>query len=77
MNLNLNHHQWKLVFNAVRKQQHRHLPDSNWYREHTIILNEIYDLAFSESYSALTEASKEDWEDFWESGGPEQSNNMY
>lgn len=70
MKPNLNHHQWKIVFAAVRKQQHRHLPDSQWYHEHTVILNEIYDLAYSENYidDSVVDVtnSKKDWDDFWE-----------
>lgn len=70
MTPNLNHHQWKIVFNAVRKQQHRHLPDSKWYNEHTAILNEIYDLAFSENYidNPIVDVSdsKRDWDEFWD-----------
>lgn len=77
MKPNLNSHQWKLIFTAVRKQQHRHLPDSKWYNEHTVILNEIFDLAYSETYLETTpppyeqnigwtEANEDDWKDFWE-----------
>lgn len=76
MNPNLNHHQWKIVFDAVRKQQVVHLPDSKWYGEYTEILNEIFDLAYSESYldtnpppykrlAGWEETTKEDWDDFW------------
>ena len=59
-----------MIFTAVRKQQHRHLPDSKWYNEHTVILNEIYDLAFSENYidNPIVDVSdsKRDWDEFWD-----------
>ena len=48
--LNLNHHQWKLIFSAVRKQQINYIPDSKAYQEYNDILNEIFDLAYNEKY---------------------------
>lgn len=78
MRPNLNHHQWKLIYTAVRKQQKHEMCGSKWYDEYTEVLNELYDLAYSETYiEKYTEATPEDWTDFWESDGPEQSNNMY
>lgn len=50
----MNHHQWKLVFNAVRKAQKEldweSLSYSEEYEEYHHILNELYPLAYDESY---------------------------
>ena len=50
----LSHHQWKLVFNAVRQQQ-KHLDpnDLNYsgqYQEYHTILDKLYPIAYNESY---------------------------
>jgi len=52
--MNLNHHQWKLVYTAVRKYQMSH-PGSigcykELYQELGEILDELYPLAYSETY---------------------------
>ena len=49
-NMALNHHQWKLIYNAVRKQQKHEMCGSKWYDEYTEVLNHLYPLAYSESY---------------------------
>ena len=48
--MNLNHHQWKLVFDAVRKQQVNSIVDGESYKEYDEILTELWDLAYSETY---------------------------
>ena len=50
MELDFNHHQWKLVFDAVRKRQQSEVVSSKWYNEYDEILNKIYHLAYSENY---------------------------
>lgn len=46
----LSHHQWKLIFDAVRKQQVNQIVSSKFYEEYSEILTEIYSFAFSETY---------------------------
>ena len=46
----LSHHQWKLIFDAVRKQQANQIVSSKFYEEYSEILTEIYSFAFSETY---------------------------
>ena len=50
----LNHHQWMIVFNAVRKAQKALDYDSANYTEEYVeyhhILNQLYPLAYTESY---------------------------
>ena len=48
--MKLNHHQWKLVFDAVRKQQVNSIVDGESYKEYDEILTELWDLAYSETY---------------------------
>ena len=47
--MNLNHHQWKLIYNAVRAKQVS-LINSSDYKEYDNILNELWDAAYSENY---------------------------
>ena len=42
--MKLNHHQWKLVYDAVRKQQVNSIVDGSTYKEYDAILNELWDL---------------------------------
>ena len=51
--MNLNHHQWKLVFDAVRKQQVNSIVDGSDYKQYDEILNELWDLAYSETYANI------------------------
>jgi hypothetical protein len=51
--MNLNHHQWKLVFDAVRKQQVNSIVDGSDYKEYDEILNELWNLAYSETYTNI------------------------
>ena len=51
--MNLNHHQWKLVFDAVRKQQVNSIVDGSDYKEYDEILNELWNLAYSETYANI------------------------
>ncbi len=51
--MKLNHHQWKLVFDAVRKQQVNSIVDGETYKEYDAILNELWDLAYSETYTNI------------------------
>ena len=51
--MNLNHHQWKLVFDAVRKQQVNSIVDGSDYKEYDQILNQLWDLASSETYANI------------------------
>ena len=46
----LSHHQWKLIFDAVRKQQVNQIVSSKFYEEYNEILNEIFMIAHSETY---------------------------
>jgi hypothetical protein len=48
--MNLNHHQWKLIYDAVRKQQMNSVVDGVNYKEYGEILNELWELAYSETY---------------------------
>ena len=48
--LEFDHHQWKLIFSAVRKQQQLQVTDSKWYKEYDEILNKLYPVAYSENY---------------------------
>lgn len=50
MSPNLDHHQWKLIFNAVRKRQQAQIVSSHDYNELGAILDEIYPYAYSETY---------------------------
>lgn len=51
--MKLNHHQWKLVFDAVRKQQVNSIVDGSDYKEYDAILNELWELAYSETYANI------------------------
>ena len=51
--MKLNHHQWKLVYDAVRKQQVNSIVDGSTYKEYDAILNELWDLAYSETYANI------------------------
>ena len=53
---NLTHHEWKLIFSAVRKQQLNSITDGKEYKELNSILDKIYDLAYTETYSDDKEA---------------------
>lgn len=50
----LSHHEWKLVYTAVRKAQKRlnyeSLSYSAEYEEYHHILNKLYSFAYSETY---------------------------
>ena len=50
MELEFDHHQWKLIFNAVRKQQQLQVTSSKWYKEYDEILNALYPHAYTENY---------------------------
>ena len=50
MELEFNHHQWKLIFEAVRKKQQSEVVNSKWYREYDEILNKLYPIAYEENY---------------------------
>jgi len=56
--MNLNHHQWKLVFDAVRKQQVNSIVDGSNYKEYDEILNELWNLAYSETYTNIEMVEK-------------------
>ena len=51
--MKLNHHQWKLVYDAVRKQQVNSIVDGSTYKEYDAILNELWDLAYAETYANI------------------------
>jgi hypothetical protein len=51
--MNLNHHQWKLVYDAVRKQQVNSIVDGSDYKEYDDILRELWDAAYSETYANI------------------------
>ena len=51
--MKLNHHQWKLVYDAVRKQQINSIVDGSTYKEYDAILTELWDLAYSETYANI------------------------
>tara|TARA_Y100000004_G_scaffold46038_1_gene50516 strand:- start:1234 stop:1398 length:165 start_codon:yes stop_codon:yes gene_type:complete len=48
--MNLDHHQWKLIFDAVRKQQVNSIVDGSDYKQYDAILTELWDLAYTETY---------------------------
>lgn len=49
--MNLRHDQWKLIFTAVRRYQtDKCIHDTADYWECSNILDEIWDLAYSETY---------------------------
>ena len=48
--LEFDHHQWKLIFSAIRKQQQLQVTSSKWYKEYDEILNKLYPVAYSENY---------------------------
>ena len=48
--IEFNHHQWKLVFTAVRKAQINSITDGKEYQEYNEILDKLYPLAYSEQY---------------------------
>ncbi len=56
--MNLNPHQWKLVFNAVRKQQVNSIVDGTDYKEYDQILNKLWELAYSETYNNIEMVEK-------------------
>ena len=47
--MNLNHDQWKLVFDAVRKQQVNSIVDGSSYKEYDEILNELWNVVYDEN----------------------------
>ena len=51
--MKLDHHQWKLVFDAVRSKQVNSIVDGETYKEYDAILNELWDLAYSETYTNI------------------------
>ena len=61
---NLNHHQWKLVFDAVRKQQVNSIVDGSTYKQYDAILNELWEVSDtylrSDTYDALKNMAPED-----------------
>ncbi len=69
----LSKHQLKLIVDALETRRTHEVCNSRWYTEYTEVITAIknYD-------SSITEASEQDWNDFWSSNGPEQtSNSMY
>lgn len=56
--MNLNHHQWKIVFDAVRKQQVNSIVDGSDYKQYDEILNELWDAAYSETYANIEMVEK-------------------
>ncbi len=57
---NLNHHQWQLVFDAVRKQQVNSIVDGSTYKQYDAILNELWEVSYSDTYDALKNMAPED-----------------
>ena len=56
--MKLNHHQWKLIYDAVRKQQVNSIVDGSTYKEYDAILNEIWDVAYAETYANIEMVEK-------------------
>jgi hypothetical protein len=56
--MKLNHHQWKLVYDAVRAKQVNSIVDGSTYKEYDAILNELWDLAYSETYANISMVEK-------------------
>jgi hypothetical protein len=48
--MNLTPHQWKLVLDAVRKQQVNSIVEGLAYNEYDEILNKMWDAAYSETH---------------------------
>jgi hypothetical protein len=51
--MKLNHHQWKLVFDAVRKQHVNSLVEGTNHKEYEEILNTLWDVAYYETYANI------------------------
>ena len=45
-----NHHQGKLIYDAVRAKQLNSIVDGKAYKEYETILIELWDVAYSENY---------------------------
>lgn len=48
--MNLNHHQWKLIYDAVRSKQVSSINDGTHYKEYESILDQLWDAAYTENY---------------------------
>jgi len=69
----LSKYQLKLIIGALENRRIKEVCNSKWYNDYTDIIVALknYDLS-------ITEASEDDWNDFWSSNGLEQtSNSMY
>ncbi len=69
----LSKYQLSLIIKALEARRTHEVCNSRWYNEYTEVITAIknYD-------SSITEASEQDWNDFWSSNGLEQtSNSMY
>ena len=66
-------HQWRLILGAVKEHQRHEMCGSKWYQEYSDII-----IAIENGMSNITEATEDDWEDFWSSDSRElTSNSMY
>ncbi len=78
----LSKHQLKLIVDALETRRTHEVCNSRWYNEYTDIIVAIKNYqtstAHSDRLTNITEASEDDWEEFWSGNSPElTSNNMY
>jgi len=66
----LSKYQLKLIIGALENRRIKEVCNSKWYNDYTDIIVALknYDLS-------ITEASEDDWKDFWSSNSPELTSN--
>ena len=65
--------QWQLILGAVKEHQTHEMCGTKWYQEYSDIVT-----AIENGMSNITEATDDDWEDFWSSNSRGlTSNGMY
>ena len=78
----LSKYQLRLIIKALESRRTNEVCNSKWYNEYTDIIVAIKNYqtstAHSDRLTNITEASEDDWKEFWSSNSPElTSNNMY
>jgi|TARA_B100000085_G_scaffold147262_1_gene134038 hypothetical protein len=73
MNPMFDKHQWRLILRALRERRGHEMCGTKWYQEYSDMI-----IAIENGMSNITEATEDDWEDFWSSDSRElTSNGMY
>lgn len=73
MNPKFDKHQWRLILGALRERQTHEMCGTKWYQEYSDII-----IAIQNGMSNISEATEDDWEDFWSSDSRGlTSNGMY